>query len=378
MSDAAARAGAVLTIDLDAIVENWRRIAAHLAPDVRAMAVVKADAYGLGATRIAPALAAAGCARFGVASIDEGIALRRALPEGEILVFSGPFAGTEPDFVAHRLAPILNSPQQIAGWAAHARSINHRLPAVIHVDTGLSRLGLSEKEARAFAADNVVRDAFEMILLMSHLAIAEEPNHPLNREQFDRFALARRLFPGIPASLVASSGIFIGPEWQADWVRPGAALYGVNPIPGKPNPMAQVVHLQGRIVQVRDIDAGRTVGYGATWRASKNTRLAIVAAGYADGLLRSLSNRGSAILGETRVPLAGRVSMDLMAFDIGALPAVAARPGDFVTLIGPGNTVDDVGDAAGSNAYEILTGLSRRYHRIWRGGTGATGAGAGR
>ncbi len=167
-----------------------------------------------------------------------------------------------------------------------------------------------------------MRDAFELILLMSHLAIAEEPDHPLNREQFDRFALARRLFPGIPASLVASSGIFIGPEWQADWVRPGAALYGVNPIPGKPNPMAQVVHLQGKIVQVRDIDAGRTVGYGATWRASKNTRLAIVAAGYADGLLRSLSNRGSAILGETRVPLAGRVSMDLMAFDIGALPAV--------------------------------------------------------
>lgn len=377
MSDAAARAGAVLTIDLDAVVENWRRLGARLAPGVRAMAVVKADAYGLGAAKVAPALAAVGCTRFGVATIDEGIALRQALPEGEILVFSGPFAGTERDFLAHRLTPVLNSPEQIAGWAARARAAGRRLPAVIHVDTGLSRLGLSEAEARALAADRATRDAFEIVLVMSHLAIAEQAAHPLNRQQFDRFAAARRLFPGVPASFVASSGIFLGPEWQADWVRPGAALYGVNPIEAEPNPMAQVVHLKGRIVQVRDIDAGRTVGYGATWRATQSTRLAVVAAGYADGLLRSLSNRGSAILGETRVPLVGRVSMDLMVFDVGALPAAAARPGDFVTLIGPGNTVDQVGEAAGTNGYEILTGLSRRYHRIWRGGTGATGAGAG-
>ena len=368
MADAADRAGAVLTIDLDALAANWRRLNAELAPGVRAAAVVKADAYGLGAAEVAPRLAAAGCARFCVATLDEGIALREILPASEIHVFSGPFAGTEPDFVAANLVPVLNSPAQVAAWVAHARSLGRRLPAILHVDTGLSRLGISAEQARAFAIDNAAREAFELVLVMSHLAIAEDPDHPLNREQLERFATIRILFPNIEASLAASSGIFLGAGWHADWVRPGAALYGVNPTPGKPSPMAQVVHLQGRIVQVREIDAGGTVGYGATWRAARKTRLAVVAAGYADGLLRSLSNRGGAMVGESRVPLVGRVSMDLMVFDIGALPEASLRPGDFLTLIGPGNDVDQVGAAAGTNGYEILTSLGRRYHRIWRGG----------
>ncbi len=368
MADAADRAGAVLTIDLDAIVANWRLLLARLAPGVRAAGVVKADAYGLGLARVAPALAAAGCTRFCVASLDEGLALRRLLPEVEIHVFSGPFAGTEADFAGARLTPVLNSPEQVAGWVAHARALGRRLPAALHVDTGLSRLGLSAAEARAFAADNAGRSAFDLVLVMSHLAVAEEPADPLNERQRERFDAARALFPGVEASLAASAGIFLGPGWQADWVRPGAALYGVNPAPDGPNPMAQVVHLEGRIVQVRDIDAGQTVGYGATWRAPGKTRLAVVAAGYGDGLLRSLSNRGSALVGESRVPLVGRVSMDLMVFDVGALPDGLVRAGGFVTLIGPGNGVDAVGLAAGTNGYEILTSLGRRYHRIWRGG----------
>ncbi len=178
----------------------------------------------------------------------------------------------------------------------------------------------------------------------------------------------RRLLPDVPASLAASSGIFLGPDWHFDWVRPGAALYGVNPTPTEPNPMAQTVQLQGRIVQVRDIDAGECVGYGATWRAPGPTRLIVVSAGYADGLPRSLSNHGGAFLGGNRVPLVGRVSMDLMVFDVGALTEGTAREGGLVTLIGEGNTVDQVGAAAGTIGYEILTGLGRRYHRVWRGG----------
>jgi alanine racemase len=367
MSDAAVRAGAVLTIDLAAIVENWRRLTARLGAGTRAMGVVKADAYGLGASQVAPALAKAGCTRFCVASLDEGIALRRVLPDAEILVFAGPFAGTEADFDANRLWPVLNSPEQIALWLAHARRVERRLPAVIHVDTGLSRLGLSLGEAKTASQEKALRDAFDILLVMSHLAIAEEPAHELNRKQLLRFFDARRLFPGIPASLSASAGLFLGADWQADWVRPGAALYGVNPTPYQANPMAQVIHLQGKIVQVRDIDQGETVGYGATWRAPGRTRLAVVAAGYADGLLRSLSNRGSAMVGESRVPLVGRVSMDLMVFDVGALPEGAVRPGGMVTLIGGENTLDQVADAAGTNGYELLTGLGRRYHRVWQG-----------
>jgi alanine racemase len=368
VADAADRAGAVLTIDLDAIVANWRLLKERVGPGVRTAAVVKADAYGLGAVQVAPALASAGCMRFYVANLDEGLALRRVLPRAEIHVFTGPFAGTERDFVAERLVPVLNSLQQIASWADAAKAFGRRLPAAVHVDTGLSRLGLSAAEVQSFAGDADARDALDLTLLLSHLAIAEEPGHPLNRDQLARFTAARALFPELEASLAASAGIFLGPAWHADWVRPGAALYGVNPTPNTPNPMAQAIQLQGRIVQVRDIDAGETVGYGATWRAPARTRLAVVAAGYADGLLRSLSNRGSAMVGEIRVPLVGRVSMDLMVFDVGALPEGAARPGGFVTLIGAGNTVDQVGTAAGTNGYEILTGLGRRYHRIWRGG----------
>ena len=347
MADAAERAGAVLTIDLDAIVANWRLLNRQLGPGARA---------------------AAGCARFCVATLDEGIALRHMLPEAEIHVFSGPFAGTEPDFVGARLTPVLNSPEQIAAWAAHCRRVGRRLAAAVHVDTGLSRLGLRATEARQFAADDAARDAIDLVLVMSHLVAGDEAGNPINRDQLDRFTAVRAEFPGVAVSLASSSGIFLGHEWHADWVRPGAALYGANPTPDRPNPMAQVVHLQGRIIQVRAIDAGETVGYGATWRAPASTRLAVVAAGYADGLLRSLSNRGSAMAGGSRVPLVGRVSMDLVVFDVGALPEGAVRPGGFVTLIGPGNTVDQVGAAAGTNGYEILTSLGRRYHRIWRGG----------
>jgi alanine racemase len=373
VSDARERAGAILTIDLDAVAENWRRLTARLVKGARAAAVVKADAYGLGAVRVAPVLAAVGCTRFCVATLDEGIELRDVLPASEIIVFSGPFAGTESDYVAHHLWPALNTPEQVARWAAAARAAGRRLPAAIHVDTGLSRLGLTETEFRAFVADKGTRDAIEIVLLISHLAIAEEPDHALNRQQLDRFVAARRLLPGIPASLVSSSSLFLGAEWQFDWARPGAALYGVNPIPPRLNPMVQVVHLQGKIVQVRDIDAGGSVGYGATWRAPRPTRLAVVAAGYADGLPRSLSNKGGAVLGETRVPLVGRVSMDLMVFDVGALPVGAAREGEFMTLIGQGIPVDEVAAVAGTNAYEILTGLGKRFHRVWTGGAGLHG-----
>lgn len=367
MPDPATRAGAILTIDLAALCANWRALADRVGPATQAAAVVKADAYGLGAARVAPALLVAGCRRFVVATLDEGIALRSLLPGADILILSGPLPGGEADFHAYGLLPVLNSPAQIAGWAAFSRAKGERLAAVLHVDTGMSRLGLRQEEVRALAEDGPTLSAIELKLIMSHLACADEPAHALNRRQLDSFNAARAFFPSLPGSLAASSGIFLGAGWHADWVRPGAALYGVNPTPGKANPMRQVVRLQGRILQVRDVDAGDTVGYGATHRCAAPTRLAVVAAGYADGLFRSLGNRGCGLLGGNRVPLVGRVSMDLAIFDVGGVPEGLAHPGATIDLICPANDLDAVAQAAGTIGYEVLTALSPRYCRTYVG-----------
>lgn len=361
--DPASRAGAILEIDLAAIAANWRLLQQRAAPALCA-AVVKADAYGLGADRVAPALAAAGCRRFFVATLDEGIALRAALgPAFEIAVFNGPFAGTGGEFVAHDLVPVLNDPGQIALWREEVARQGARA-AMLHVDTGMSRLGLAPRELAACAGELPV---LRWCGLLSHLACADEPSHPLNETQRRDFLKAREVLPGAPASLAASSGIFLGRPFHFDLVRPGAALYGVNPQPGTPNPMRQVIHLKGRIIQVREIDKGRSVGYGATWTAQAPARLATVAAGYADGWLRSFGRRGSGRLGGVRVPLVGRVSMDLMVFDVTAVSPALARPGACITLLDEEHGVDAAAAEAGTIGYEILTALGRRYHRLYHG-----------
>jgi alanine racemase len=237
----------------------------------------------------------------------------------------------------------------------------------------MSRLGLPEDELETLASEPERLDGIELALVMSHLACADEPGHPLNAEQLARFSAARARLPTAMASFANSSGIFLGAEYHFDLGRPGVALYGINPTPGRPNPMRQVVRLQGKILQVREIDAPRTVGYGATHRAAGPTRVATVAVGYADGYLRSLSNRGSAWLGNQRVPVVGRVSMDLITLDVTGASPDSAHPGAFVDLIGPELsadpelTVDDVAAAAGTIGYEILTALGQRYHRIYQG-----------
>ncbi|HJU15608.1 MAG TPA: alanine racemase [Stellaceae bacterium] len=358
--DPASRAGALLDVDLAAIAANWRSLRARAAP-AECAAVIKADAYGLGAGAVAPALAAAGCRRFFVATLDEGIAARAALRSCcEIAVLNGPFAGTEAEFLAYRLVPVLNDPGQIALWRRAAPS----RPALLHLDTGMSRLGLSLREFAAAAED--LRD-LSWHGLLSHLACADEPLHPLNEMQRRSFLEARAALPEPPASLSASSGIFLGPAFHFDLVRPGAALYGVNPQPGNPNPMRPVVRLQGRILQVREIDAGQPVGYGAAWAAPAPARLATVALGYADGWLRSFGGRGSGRLGGMRVPLVGRVSMDLTVFDVTAVDPALARPGAFITLLDEDYGVDEAAADCGTIGYEVLTALGRRYHRRYRG-----------
>lgn len=367
--DSARRAGAILEIDLAGIAANWRLLARQVEPATCA-AVVKADAYGLGAAQVAPALAAAGCRLFFVATIDEGIALRKVLPEAiEIAVLNGPLSGSAAEFPEYGLIPLLNEPGQIADWRRLAER-RAGLPAFLHLDTGMARLGLTTREFASLSDEIFVQSPIAWRALVSHLACADEPEHPLNELQRARFASARRRCVHLPASLAASSGIFLGRKFHLDLVRPGAALYGVNPQPGHPNPMRQIVRLKARILQVREVDRDEPVGYGGAHVMDRPGRLATVPVGYADGWFRSLSHCGWGRLGGKRVRLLGRVSMDLVVFDVSDVDPALARPGNFIELLNDDHGVDAVGAEAGTIGYEVLTALGRRYHRVYRGTPG--------
>ena len=362
------RAGAILEIDLDAIAANWKRLAERLAPGSRCAAVVKADAYGLGMAEVAPRLARAGCKSFFVATLDEGLGLRALLPRAQIAVLDGLVMSQPADFAKARLLPVLNDLGQVRQWQAYAQR-RGGAPAMLHIDTGLTRLGLPQAEVDALAADPALLEGFKLSLILSHLACATEPAHPMNEEQLNRFRAALRLLPRGPASLASSSGIFLGGDFHFDMARPGAALYGVNPLPGRPNPMAPIVHLKAKILQVRDVDRGDAVGYGAAHQMDRPGRIAILALGYADGWLRSSSHRGTARIAGKPAPVIGRVSMDLLTLDVTGLDPRTVQPGDYADLLDAQYGVDDAAFAAGTIGYEVLTALGRRCLRVYRGGT---------
>ncbi|MGH7041082.1 MAG: alanine racemase [Acetobacteraceae bacterium] len=369
--------GAVLEVDLAAIVANWRALAVRH-PSGPVAGVVKADAYGLGAAAAAPALRAAGCRHFFVATLDEALALRPLLPGTMLAVFGGLLPGTAAEYLAHDVIPVLNALAEIDAWAGVARRVGRKLPALLHVDTGMARLGLDAAERAALRDDPARLGGIDLRYVMTHLVSAECPDDPLNTAQARRFAAACAALPVAPRSLANSSGIFLGPAFGSDLARPGAALYGINPTPGKPNPMRPVVRLRARVVALRAIGPGDTVGYNARFTAACPTRIATAAIGYADGWRRSLSNRGAAVFDGARVPLVGRVSMDLTTFDATDHPGLV--PGAWLDLIGPGPgghdpagdgiadddiTVDDVAAAAGTNGYEVLTALGARVQRVY-------------
>lgn len=361
-------AGAILTIDLGALVGNYTRLRDRVSGNAECAAVVKADAYGLGIEAVAPALAAAGCRTFFVAQLAEALRLRALLAQPDIYVLNGLLPGQEADFAGHRIFPTLNTLDQVDAWSRFCRSgaaPGERTGAALHLDTGMSRLGLPADEHRELAADPGRLAGIDVRYVISHLACADEPDHPLNAEQkavFERLAAA---LPAAPRGLANSSGIFLGPDYHYDLVRPGVALYGGNPTPGQPNPMAEVIRLKGRIVQVREIDSPMTVGYGATHRASGPVRIATVPVGYADGYLRCLGNRASGYIGQHRVPVVGRVSMDLITLDVTGVPLHESRPGCLVDLIGGPVAIDQVADWADTISYEIMTSLGSRYHRVY-------------
>ncbi len=355
-----------LTIDLDAIVANWRALARRAAPAACA-AVVKADAYGLGAVPVATALAAAGCTTFFVAHVGEGVELRAALPDTAIVVLHGLSEGAEALYRQNRLVPALGSLDQIERWRLGGGG-----RAVINIDTGMNRLGLAASDIERLHAEPARLAGIEIMLVMSHLACAEERDHPKNPAQLALFRHLRTLLPAAPASLANSAGIYLGQDYTFDLVRPGIGLYGVDPLPDNaphgPGGMTQVVHLKARILQVRDVDTPMTVGYGATHRVGGPGRIATVPVGYADGFLRGFSSNADAWLDTYRVPLVGRVSMDLITLDVSAVPRDLALPGAWVTVLGGAASLREAANRAGTIEYELLTRLGRRFVRHYVGG----------
>lgn len=371
-NDAFESAGLRLTVDLGALVENWRDMARR-SGQARTSAVVKADAYGLGIEDVGEALYLAGARDFFVATADEGATLRLYAPEARIFVLSGIWPGLERVFFEHDLVPVIASEEQLAFWMSVLADYGD-YPCAVQVDTGFNRLGLPMADAIALA-DDVSRPAsFAPVLVMSHLACGDDPSHPMNGQQLESFRKVAAAFEGVEASLAASAGIFLGSDYHFDLTRPGIALYGGHTFSGMANPMRPVATAEARIIQTRLGKAGEAVSYGGTLELTRDSRLAIVAAGYADGYMRSLSGNGvplrqSALPGGYgfiaghKVPVAGRITMDLTIFDITGVPEHLARAGDYIELFGRNVPVDDAAHAAGTIGYEMLTSMGLRHQR---------------
>lgn len=361
-------AQAILTVNLAALVDNWRLLS-HRCGAAECAAVVKADAYGIGLEPAVQALSQAGCTTFFVAHASEARRARLALqsrPAG-IYVLNGLLANADvaQSLIASDATPVIGSLEEWSAWRTFAAG----RPCALHIDTGMNRLGASADEARVIAADG---HASAVELVMSHFVASEDCDNALNARQIAAFDDMRTLFPKARASIANSSGVMLAAKPHYDLVRPGYALYGGNPTPGAPNPMKPVVKLEAAILRVRPIKAGATVGYNATWTAQRDSVLAAIGVGYADGLLRSASGAngargGEAIIGGVRCPFAGRVSMDIIVIDATDAPAHALAPGAIATLLGDEITVDDLADRAGTIGYEILTSLGARYHRVYAG-----------
>ncbi len=356
-----------ITIDTGAVVANWQTLREKFTGRETA-AVVKADAYGLGMAQIAPALAKAGCDTFFVATLSEAITLRALLPDVRILVFHGVQTGEEFAFRQHRLIPVLNSLDQIQRWKPVAKEHTHATSA-LHVDTGMGRMGLQPEDFEALMKDDaeILKDC-RVGLMMSHLACAPGHEHPMNGEQLNWFKHSLAYADEIPASLCNSGGIYLHKSYHFDLARPGCSLYGIAPQAGVENPMKQVVTWNASIIMTRTLQRDQPVGYGATENMPKGTRLATVASGYADGYIRAASNHGAmAYIGDHKVPLVGRVTMDMLTFDVTQVPESETAEGTMITLLGDkdGIRVDEVAGYAQTIGYELLCSLGNRLSRTY-------------
>lgn len=357
-----------LEIDLGAVAANYRAIQARVTSHARVASVVKADAYGVGVGPVAKILFREGCREFFVATVEEGLELRTVLPDAVIYILYGIQAGQEKAFTEHKLVPVLNDLYQITLWQQLAKAQGKTLPAIIHVDTGMCRLGLSTQQFETHWDDKALWEGIDITCVMSHLACSNEPEHYLNLRQLRYAKEIKTRIGNIPLSLANSCGVFLGDAFHFDMVRPGSSLYGVDPLPeGYRNPMQQVVSLKTRILQVRHLTRTETVGYGATFEAAAGSRIAVLALGYADGYMRSFSHKGYGYIGGHKVPVIGRVSMDLVMIDVTNVPEHAIHAGAEVEVIGKHNPVSAVAKQAGTIEYEILTSLGKRYKRVYKG-----------
>ena len=370
--EASAQDTAVLTIDLGALAANYLKLR-DLAAPAECAAVVKADAYGLGMDEAAPALWRAGCKTFFVATLSEAQALRALLPDAVIYVFDGLLPGTAQSFHTSALRPVLNSADEIREWAAYCASAGEALPCAVHIDSGMNRLGLSAAEVETVAQESGLWSTLSLTLVMSHLACADDTDHPKNDIQRRLFDTLRAQLPKVLTSLANSAGILLGSDYTYDLVRPGIALYGGHPQRRGQNPFRPVVHLKGRILQVREAAPGETVGYGATRTLKRPSRVAIVSVGYADGLFRSLSTKDGddgliAYVDAHPAPILGRISMDLIAVDVTEVPDDLARRGAWIELLGRRISAHELASHAGTIDYEVLTNLGQRAVRRYIGG----------
>ncbi|QFT69855.1 Alanine racemase [Labrenzia sp. THAF35] len=362
--------GGRLTIDLDAIVSNWSLLKGKVSDSTDCAAVLKADAYGTGQDKTAAALYQAGCRTFFVAVPTEALTLRASLPDAVIYVLDGLFPGTADHFLTHDIRPVLGSLEELLEWAEVCKASGKNNAAAVHVDTGIHRLGLSPAELTRALSDNAVLGPFRPSLVMSHLACGSTPGHDMNRRQLKLFTETTAPFPHIPRSLANSAGVLLGPDYHFDLVRPGIALYGGLAIETEPNPMKPVAKVEARIMIVRDVPQGDTIGYGAKQTAKRPLRNAVVAAGYADGMIRragSTDDRpgGFGLIGGYKAPILGRISMDMITLDVTDVPEHLIQRGAFVEMLGPGVAASDLAAYAETIDYEYLTSLGRRFERVY-------------
>ncbi len=355
-----------LTINHAALCENWRKLDIA-SSQARTAGVVKANGYGLGLGEIGLSLAAAGCEVFFVANPDEGIRLRRSLKTREIFVFSGLTRRNAAAYAESNLIPVLNTLEDISVWAEFWKLRGSRRPCAVQVDTGMNRMGLSSSDVARIGNDEKIRNSINIITVVSHLACADEPDHSMNLSQLEKFRNCTEIFKGSEFSLANSAGIGLGQAYHFNLVRPGIALYGGEyTIPGE-NPMEVVVSAEARIVQLQNVNKGEVIGYGGTHSFTRDSKVATVSAGYADGYLRSSSNKGDnsakGAIGDLKVPVVGRVSMDYTAFDVSDIPDQILENTGYIELFGHNIRLDDAARAAGTIGYEFLTSIGQRYYR---------------
>ena len=365
-------ADSAITIDLDAIIANWRYIDGLSASTTKTAAVVKADGYGLGSCMVATALARAGCGLFFVASLAEAIELRTAFQqtghcELPIMVLHGIQRGQERDFRVHHLEPVLNDLEQISRWQLYATKTGKTLRALLHFDTGMTRLGLDADQANWLIQNRQALNGMKISYVMSHLVSGELIDDPVNVRQLDRFNKFRSSFSTIPCSLANSAGSFLGNEYHFSMTRPGIALYGIHPFENLANPLQPVFDWQARILQIRNAAAGDTVGYGGTYQLDRDSQIATLGVGYADGYRRQLGGMASVLIGGQSAPVIGRVSMDSITVDVTGFDQKSLHTGS-ASLVHADYSVEKMASDIGTIPYEIMTSLGRRAERHYLGG----------